>query len=183
MAGATAAFPSAIYMMEMFDPTRPKRGLGSALRLSTFLGLCGGFLFAYQRSSFRFWGWRENEIEQQAHQAAIDAGVKPPGTDPSKSDLTPYLQGVAHRNSAFSQLKFSKLTWPTSSSVATKPARRLFADRSFSRCSLVRLLAQAHFLGSIWSTTHTTATTRRSRPRRWPAVCLQEPRAYCIARL
>lgn len=109
MAGATAAFPSAIYLMEMFDPTRPKRGLGSALRLSTFLGLCGGFLFAYQRSSFRFWGWKENELEQQANQAAIDAGIKPPGTDPSKSDLTPYMQGVAHRNSAFSQLKFSKL--------------------------------------------------------------------------
>lgn len=107
-AGATAAFPSAIYMMELFDPTRPKRGLGSALRLSSFLGLCGGFLFAYQRSSFRFWGWRENEIEQQAHKAALDAGVKPPGTDPSKSDLSEYMQGVAHRNSAFSQLKFSK---------------------------------------------------------------------------
>ena len=112
MAGATAAFPSAIYLMEMFDPTRPKRGLGSALRLSTFLGLCGGFLFAYQRTSFRFWGWKENELEQQAHQAALDAGIKPPGTDPSKSDLTPYMQGVAHRNSAFSQLKFSKFLTP-----------------------------------------------------------------------
>ncbi|SPO31093.1 related to NADH-ubiquinone oxidoreductase 21 kDa subunit [Ustilago trichophora] len=111
MAGATAAFPSAIYLMEMFDPTRPKRGLGSALRLSTFLGLCGGFLFAYQRTSFRFWGWKENEIEQAANQAALDAGIKPPGTDPSKSDLTPYMQGVAHRNSAFSQLKFSTLPW------------------------------------------------------------------------
>lgn len=108
MAGATAAFPSAIYLMEMFDPTRPKRGIGSALRLSTFLGLCGGFLFAYQQTSFRFWGWKENELEQQANQAAIDAGIKPPGTDPTKSDLSPHLQGVAHRNSAFSQLKFSK---------------------------------------------------------------------------
>ncbi|KAJ1599540.1 hypothetical protein NDA14_004195 [Ustilago hordei] len=111
MAGATAAFPSAIYLMEMFDPTRPKRGIGSALRLSTFLGLCGGFLFAYQQTSFRFWGWKENELEQQANQAAINAGIKPPGTDPTKSDLSPHLQGVAHRNSAFSQLKFSTLPW------------------------------------------------------------------------
>lgn len=91
----------------MFDPTRPKRGLGSALRVSTFLGLCGGFLFAYQRSSFRFWGWTENEKEQTVAKALADAGIKPPGTDTSDSDLTPYMQGVAHRNSAFSQLKFS----------------------------------------------------------------------------
>ncbi|KAN0062545.1 hypothetical protein ACQY0O_005077 [Thecaphora frezii] len=111
MAGATAAFPSAIYFMEMFDPTRPKAGLRSALRLSTFLGLAGGFLLAYQRSSFRFWGWTENEVEQAKAKADIAAGIKPPGTDPSQSDLTPFLQGVAHRNSAFSQLKFSTLPW------------------------------------------------------------------------
>lgn len=30
------------------------------------------------------------------------------GTDASKSELDPYMQGVAHRNSAFSQLKFSE---------------------------------------------------------------------------
>ena len=40
-----------LFATEMFDPTRPKTGLRSALRLSTFLGLAGGFLFAYQRSS------------------------------------------------------------------------------------------------------------------------------------
>lgn len=106
-AGATAAFPSGIYLMEMFDPTRPKHGLRSALRISTFLGLCGGFLFAYQRSSFRFWGWTENEAEQAKAKAIAAAGRKPPGYDTSNSDLTPYMQGVAHRNSVFSQLKFS----------------------------------------------------------------------------
>jgi hypothetical protein len=38
--------------MEQIDPTRPPRGgLRSALRLGTFLGACGGFLLAYQRSS------------------------------------------------------------------------------------------------------------------------------------
>ncbi|PWN48651.1 hypothetical protein IE53DRAFT_333322 [Violaceomyces palustris] len=110
-AGATAAFPGAIYLMELFDPTRPKKGLSSALRLSTFLGLTGGFLFAYQRSSFRFWGWRENEIEQAREKAELAAGIKPYGTDPSQSDLTPFMQGVAHRNSVFSQLKFSVLPW------------------------------------------------------------------------
>lgn len=36
---------------EIVDPTRPPRGMRSALRLGTFLGACGGFLLAYQRSS------------------------------------------------------------------------------------------------------------------------------------
>ena len=141
MAGATAAFPSAIYLMEMFDPTRPKRGMGSALRLSTFLGLCGGFLFAYQRSSFRFWGWRENELEQAANQAAIDAGIKPPGTDPSKSDLTPYMQGVAHRNSAFSQLKFSKCCMQTGMWISAVERGYLLTSLPWSNrhASLVQL--------------------------------------------
>lgn len=49
---ATAIFPGALYFMEQIDPTRPPRGgLRSALRLGTFLGACGGFLLAYQRSS------------------------------------------------------------------------------------------------------------------------------------
>lgn len=51
-AGATAAFPSTIYMMEQFDSTRAsKLALRSAMRLSLALGAAGGFLFAYQRSS------------------------------------------------------------------------------------------------------------------------------------
>ena len=50
-------------------------------------------------------------MEQATAKAEIEAGIKAAGTDPSKSDLTPYLQGVAHRNSAFSQLKFSTIPW------------------------------------------------------------------------
>jgi hypothetical protein len=34
--------------------------LTPALRLATFLGVAGGFLLAYQRSTKRFWGWSEN---------------------------------------------------------------------------------------------------------------------------
>ncbi|UZJ53205.1 hypothetical protein CBS101457_002525 [Exobasidium rhododendri] len=105
---ATAAFPSSIYMMELFDSTKPKaKSLGSALRLATFLGACGGFLYAYQRSSFRLWGWSENGVEKsRAEQEGPGYG-----TDGSKSDMDPYMQGVAHRNSAYSQLKFSVFPW------------------------------------------------------------------------
>lgn len=45
---------------------------------------------------------------EQAKAEQESAAGPAPGTDASKSDLDPYLQGVAHRNSAFSQLKFSE---------------------------------------------------------------------------
>ncbi|PWN42416.1 hypothetical protein IE81DRAFT_136246 [Ceraceosorus guamensis] len=105
--GATAAMPFGLYFMEQVDSTRSPRGIGSALRLATFLGACGGFLFAYQRSSFRLWGWAENSLELER----AKSDEKPYGTDPSKSSLDSHLQSVAHRNSAFSQLKFSTIPW------------------------------------------------------------------------
>lgn len=42
---------SPILTIERFQPSRPASGMGSALRLGMFLGVCGGFLLAYQRSS------------------------------------------------------------------------------------------------------------------------------------
>ena len=51
MAGATVAFPGALYLMENADPARGKGKLGAAMKLSAFLGLCGGFLYASQRST------------------------------------------------------------------------------------------------------------------------------------
>ncbi|KDN41327.1 hypothetical protein K437DRAFT_258315 [Tilletiaria anomala UBC 951] len=112
-AGSAAAFPGGLYLMELFDTTRPKKGLGPALRLSTFLGAAGGFLLAYQRSSFRLWGWSENEIEQSLASKELEV-AKAGGPLPAgygQSDLSDYIQGVAHRNSAFSQLKFSAMPW------------------------------------------------------------------------
>lgn len=48
----TAAFPAGIYLLERYFPTNlPKGGMAAAMRLSTFLGAVGGFLFAYQSSS------------------------------------------------------------------------------------------------------------------------------------
>ena len=51
MAGATAAFPGALWLMETANPARGRSPLRVALKLSTVLGLAGGFLYAYQRSS------------------------------------------------------------------------------------------------------------------------------------
>lgn len=53
----------------------------------------------------RLWGWQENAIEVKR---AEEQGASAPGLDTSNSDMSPYMQGVAHRNSVFSQLKFSE---------------------------------------------------------------------------
>ncbi|WFD48138.1 hypothetical protein GLX27_002806 [Malassezia furfur] len=107
-AGTTAAFPGALFLMEQASPTRARRGLGTSMRFATVLGAIGGFLYAYQRSSFRLWGWSENEPEQERAKADAAAG-KVPGMGDSR--LSPEMQGVAFRNSVFSQLSLAVLPW------------------------------------------------------------------------
>ena len=43
-----------MHYTEMADPTNPRHGLKPALRLTAFLGVCGGFMMAYQRSSCEY---------------------------------------------------------------------------------------------------------------------------------
>ena len=107
-AGATAAFPGALWLLEKADPTKPRFGLRPALRLATFLGFAGGFLYAYQRSTFRFWGWSENEREQQRAREEAQSGTV---IGQGESSLSDEMQGVAHRNSVFSQLNLAVLPW------------------------------------------------------------------------
>ena len=66
---------------------------------------------AYTRSSKRFWGWSENEREQGMDmdelKARKGAGLKIYG----ESELSPYMQGVAARNSTFSGMMFGLMPW------------------------------------------------------------------------
>ncbi|WFD32493.1 hypothetical protein MSPP1_003541 [Malassezia sp. CBS 17886] len=107
-AGTAAAFPGALWLLEKADPTRPRRGMGTALRFAALLGAAGGFLLAYQRSSFRFWGWTENKREAEIAHAAADKGSVP---GEGKSALSEEMQGAAFRNSLFSQLNFAVFPW------------------------------------------------------------------------
>ncbi|KAF8075031.1 NADH-ubiquinone oxidoreductase complex I, 21 kDa subunit-domain-containing protein [Lyophyllum atratum] len=104
-AGATGAFPGALYCWQMADPV--KTSMRTAARLGGFLGFFGGFLLAYQRSSARFWGWSENKREEEKDLAELGQRVsegKPLyGTSPQPL----WVQGAANRNSEYSQLKFS----------------------------------------------------------------------------
>jgi len=52
---AAAAGPGGLLLMEKFAPSYVGRGgFAQAMRLGGFLGLCGGFLYFYQRSTRAF---------------------------------------------------------------------------------------------------------------------------------
>jgi len=104
-AGATAAFPSALYFWEMADPTKAR--LRPALRLGGVFGFIGGFLLAYQRSSFRFWGWSENKSEEERDFAELSQLAREGKPLYGESHQPPWIQNAAYGNSSFSQLKFS----------------------------------------------------------------------------
>ncbi|KAF9462909.1 NADH-ubiquinone oxidoreductase complex I, 21 kDa subunit-domain-containing protein [Collybia nuda] len=104
-AAATAAFPSALYLWEMADPSKYK--MRTSLRLGGFLGFVGGFLLAYQRSSVRFWGWSENKREEDMDLAELSQRAQQGKPLYGESPQPQWVQGTAFRNSAFSQLKFS----------------------------------------------------------------------------
>ncbi|KAI0046013.1 NUXM, NADH-ubiquinone oxidoreductase subunit [Auriscalpium vulgare] len=104
-AGATGGFPSLLYLWDMADPSKTR--LKTPLRLGGFLGFIGGFLMAYQRSSFRFWGWSENKAEEEKDFAELSERARKGLPLYGESDQPLWVQGAAYRNSAFSQLKFT----------------------------------------------------------------------------
>ncbi|KAF5377748.1 hypothetical protein D9757_008064 [Collybiopsis confluens] len=79
----------------------------TSMRVATFLGFCGGFLLAYQNSSKRFWGWSENKREEEKDLAELSQLAREGKPLYGESPQSPWVQGAAHRNSVFSQLKFS----------------------------------------------------------------------------
>ncbi|CCG84059.1 protein of unknown function [Taphrina deformans PYCC 5710] len=110
-AGLSAAFPGIMTYWESKEPSTAKAAMPSVMRLSWTIGAVGGFLFAYNRSASRLWGWTENaaEVERDAVDGAAlaRAGKKIYGD----SELSPYMQGVAARNSTFSGLMFGLAPW------------------------------------------------------------------------
>ncbi|WVO14565.1 hypothetical protein L204_102200 [Cryptococcus depauperatus] len=111
-AGATVAGPGLLWLHERVDPTKSQpASFRGALRLTGILGFVAGFMLAYQRSSFRFWGWRENAAEVAVDHAELSQLAKEGKPLYGESQLSPYLQGVAARNSTWSQLKMQTFPW------------------------------------------------------------------------
>ena len=54
----------------------------------------------------RFWGWSENKREEAKDLAELSDRAKRGLPLYGESDQPEWIQGVAYRNSAFSQLKF-----------------------------------------------------------------------------
>jgi hypothetical protein len=79
--------------------------LRNHLRLGAFVGLIGGFLLAYQRSSFRFWGWTENAREVEKDYAELSQRAREGKPLWGESDQPEWVQRAAHQNSLHSQLK------------------------------------------------------------------------------
>ena len=109
-------------LADMADPLPPNVRLRTTLRLGGLMGFIGGFLFAYQNSSckhplgihrdlissdqVRFWGWSENKREEDLDLAELRQRVTEGKPLHPKSSQPEWIQDVAYRNSAWSQLKF-----------------------------------------------------------------------------
>ncbi|TFK26242.1 hypothetical protein FA15DRAFT_667740 [Coprinopsis marcescibilis] len=105
--GTAAAFPAALYAWEMADPTR--FSLKTPMRLGGLLGFVGGFLFAYQRTSARFWGWAENKREQDLDFEELSQRASQGKPLYGESNQPGWIQDMAARTSTFSQLKLSAI--------------------------------------------------------------------------
>ncbi|KAJ6561243.1 NADH-ubiquinone oxidoreductase complex I, 21 kDa subunit-domain-containing protein [Mycena vulgaris] len=104
-AAYTAGTPAAFWAWEKIDRTgmrmRPQVYVGA------WLGLCAGFFVAYSRSSMRFWGWTENAAEEARDLAELTQLAREGKPLYGESAQPLWVQAAAHRNSQYSQLKFS----------------------------------------------------------------------------
>jgi len=100
----TVAPPAAIYLWDIAEPTKTK--LKAPMKVAGVVGFLGGFLLAYQRSSFRLWGWSENQQEAARDLAELRQKAQEGTPLYGESDQPEWIQTAAYRNSAWSQLKF-----------------------------------------------------------------------------
>ncbi|EJD47886.1 hypothetical protein AURDEDRAFT_102027 [Auricularia subglabra TFB-10046 SS5] len=111
-AGFTAGVPALLKALDLADPTHaPKVAQRTAMRLGGVLGFMTGFLFAYQRSSYRFWGWTENQREQELDLKELSERARKGLPLYGTSGETSWIQNVAFRNSQYSQLFFHAVPW------------------------------------------------------------------------
>ncbi|KAH7139258.1 C-terminal of NADH-ubiquinone oxidoreductase 21 kDa subunit-domain-containing protein [Dendryphion nanum] len=112
-AGVGAISPGLMLYWEKISPSFVgKGGFASVMRLSCGVGLTGAFLFAFARSSHRFYGSRENRREVEKDMREMVDKVKRGEPLYGKSDMSEYLQGVAHRNSRYSAVFAHVIPWP-----------------------------------------------------------------------
>ncbi|CAF9933819.1 hypothetical protein IMSHALPRED_009489 [Imshaugia aleurites] len=111
--GALAAFgPAMMLLWEKISPSHVhKGGFASVMRLSCTIGAGAGFLYFYESSILRFYGVEENKREVEMDMREMVDKVKRNEPLYGKSSLTPYMQGVASRNSRYSGVWLHVIPW------------------------------------------------------------------------
>ena len=116
-------------LWEKLSPSHvPKGGFASTMRLSCAIGATAGFLYFYECSickylpllhsqapanvpTVRFYGVDENKREVEMDMREMVDKVKRNEPLYGKSSLTPYMQGVASRNSRYSGIFLHVIPW------------------------------------------------------------------------
>ncbi|KAE8348537.1 NADH-ubiquinone oxidoreductase complex I, 21 kDa subunit-domain-containing protein [Aspergillus coremiiformis] len=110
--GAAVASPLAFWAMERVSPSHVGRGgFAPVMRLATAIGIIGGLHVLYQRSCNRFYGFTENSREVEMDTREMVDKVKQGEPLYGTSKVSTYLQGVAARNSRYSELFIHVLPW------------------------------------------------------------------------
>jgi len=111
-AGAATVCPLAFAVMERVQPAYASPATYTrCLRLAGAIGLLAGAMTVYQRSCNRFYGFTENSREEEMDMREMVDKVKKGEPLYGYSKLSPYMQGVAARNSRYSQLFIHVIPW------------------------------------------------------------------------
>ncbi|KAL8843067.1 MAG: hypothetical protein Q9176_002370 [Flavoplaca citrina] len=111
-AATAAAGPGLMLVWERFAPSYVgKGGFAPIMRLAGVIGLTAGFLQFYNRSIFRFYGFSENQREREMDMREMVDKVKRNEPLYGTSSLSPYMQGVASRNSRYAGVWLHIIPW------------------------------------------------------------------------
>ncbi|PGH17550.1 hypothetical protein AJ79_01150 [Helicocarpus griseus UAMH5409] len=111
-AGAAAMSPFTFWLMEKMHPVNASpTTFGRAMRLATAIGIAGGTLITYNTSCKRFYGFTENKREVDMDMREMVDKVKKGEPLYGESSLSPYMQGIAARNSRYSSLFIHIIPW------------------------------------------------------------------------
>lgn len=92
---------------EKYAPSFAGKGVfGPVFRLSVLTGVVAGLGTVYQKSCLRFLGWEENAREVEMDMREMVDKVKRGEPIYGETELSPYMQGIAARNSRYSSLMF-----------------------------------------------------------------------------
>ncbi|KAF9276291.1 hypothetical protein BGZ68_010128 [Mortierella alpina] len=109
--GLTVGGPAVLLALERVRPAAGPKGINVALGVAAAMGFMGGFLYSYQKSSLRFWGWEENAREQALNRTEMEARAAaglPAYGEPTMDEAA---QAASARNSKYAATKFSAIPW------------------------------------------------------------------------